>query len=42
MGATKRPQYSEALKRQMAEETLAPGGGVVGPRHYVNSNPIVQ
>jgi len=38
-GATKRRQYSEALKRQMVAETQAPGASVsiVARRHDVNS-----
>ena len=38
-GATKRRQYSEALKRQMAAETQVPGAAVsiVARRHDVNS-----
>src|SRR5262249_10337636 len=43
-GATKRRQYSEALKRQMVEETLAPGASVsvVARRHDVNSNQLFR
>ena len=43
-GATKRRQYSEALKRQMVAETQAPGASVsiVARRHDVNSKPTVQ
>jgi transposase len=38
--ATKRRQYSEALKRQMVAETQVPGASVsiVARRHDVNSN----
>jgi transposase len=43
-GATKRRQYSEALKRQMVTETLAPGPSVsvVARRHDVNSNQLFR
>jgi transposase len=43
-GATKRRQYSEALKRQMVTETLAPGASVsiVARRHDVNSNQLFR
>ena len=43
-GATKRRQYSEALKRQMVAETLAPGASVsvVARRHDVNSNQLFR
>src|SRR5438132_8010754 len=41
---TKRRQYSEALKRQMVAETLAPGVSVsiVARRHDVNSNQLFR
>ena len=44
VGATKRRQYSEALKRQMVAETQAPGGSVsiVARRHDVNSNQLFR
>src|ERR1700745_1055000 len=40
----KRRQYSEALKRQMVAETLAPGASVsiVARRHDVNSNQLFR
>jgi transposase len=43
-GATKRRQYSEALKRQMVAETLAPGASmsIVARRHDVNSNQLFR
>jgi transposase len=43
-GARKRRQYSEALKRQMVAETLAPGASVsiVARRHDVNSNQLFR
>jgi transposase len=43
-GATKRREYSEALKRQMVAETLAPGASVsiVARRHDVNSNQLFR
>jgi len=43
-GATKRRQYSDALKRQMVAETLEPGGSVsiVARRHDVNSNQLFR
>jgi transposase len=43
-GATQRRQYSEALKRQMVAETLAPGASVsvVARRHDVNSNQLFR
>src|SRR5438067_12100430 len=43
-GATKRRQYSEALKRQMVAETLVPGASVsiVARRHDVNSNQLFR
>jgi hypothetical protein len=43
-GATKRRQYSEALKRRMVAETLAPGASVsiVARRHDVNSNQLFR
>ena len=43
-GATKRRQYSEALKREMVAETLTPGASVsiVARRHDVNSNQLFQ
>ena len=42
--APKRRQYSEALKRQMVTETLAPGASVwvVARRHDVNSNQLFR
>jgi transposase len=42
--ATKRRQYSEALKRQMVAETQAPGASVsiVARRHDVNSNQLFR
>jgi transposase len=42
--ATQRRQYSEALKRQMVAETLAPGASVsvVARRHDVNSNQLFR
>ena len=42
--ATKRRQYSEALKRQMVTETQAPGASVsiVARRHDVNSNQLFR
>src|SRR5215831_13798257 len=42
--AAKRRQYSEALKRQMVEETLVPGASVsvVARRHDVNSNQLFR
>src|SRR5438132_9366320 len=41
---TKRRRYSEALKRQMVMETLAPGASVsiVARRHDVNSNQLFR
>ncbi len=41
---SKRRQYSEALKRQMVAETLAPGASVsvVARRHDVNSNQLFR
>ena len=44
LGATKRRQYSEALKRQMVAETQAPGASVsiVARRHDVNSNQLFR
>ena len=41
---TKRRQYSEALKRQMVTETLAPGASVsiVAWRHDVNSKQLFR
>jgi hypothetical protein len=44
VGATKRRQYSEALKRQMVAETQAPGASVsiVARRHDVNSNQLFR
>ena len=43
-GATKRQQYSEALKREMVAETLTPGASVsiVARRHDVNSNQLFR
>ena len=43
-GATKRRQYSEALKRRMVAETQAPGASVsiVARRHDVNSNQLFR
>jgi transposase len=43
-GATKRRQYSEALKRQMVAETQAAGASVsiVARRHDVNSNQLFR
>jgi transposase len=43
-GATKRRQYSGALKRQMVAETLEPGASVsiVARRHDVNSNQLFR
>jgi transposase len=43
-GATRRRQYSEALKHQMVAETLAPGASVsvVARRHDVNSNQLFR
>src|SRR6476646_3166835 len=43
-GATKRRQYSEALKREMVSETLTPGASVsvVARRHDVNSNQLFR
>ena len=43
-GATKRRQYSEALKRQMVAETQVPGASVsiVARRHNVNSNQLFR
>jgi len=43
-GATKRRQYSEALKRQMVAERQAPGASVsiVARRHDVNSNQLFR
>ena len=40
----KRRQYSEALKRQMVAETLAPGASVsiVARRHDVNANQLFK
>jgi transposase len=42
--ATKRRQYSEALKRRMVAETQAPGASVsiVARRHDVNSNQLFR
>ena len=42
--ATKRRQYSEALKRQIVAETLEPGSSVsiVARRHDVNSNQLFK
>ena len=44
VGAAKRRQYSEALKRQMVAETQAPGASVsiVARRHDVNSNQLFR
>jgi transposase len=43
-GAPLRRQYSEAVKRQMVAETLAPGASVsiVARRHDVNSNQLFK
>jgi transposase len=43
-GATKRRQYSEALKRQMVAETQVPGASVsiVARGHDVNSNQLFR
>src|ERR1700746_914479 len=43
-GATKRRQYSEALKRQMVAEAQASGASVsiVARRHDVNSNQLFR
>src|SRR2546429_8689268 len=43
-GATKRRQFSEALKRQIVAETLEPGSSVsiVARRHDVNSNQLFK
>jgi transposase len=43
-GATKRRQYSEALKHQMVAETQVPGASVsvVARRHDVNSNQLFR
>ena len=43
-GATKRRQYSEALKRRMVAETQVPGASVsiVARRHDVNSNQLFR
>ena len=43
-GATRRRQYSDALKRQMVAETLEPGASVssVARRHDVNSNQLFR
>jgi transposase len=43
-GATKRRQYSEALKRQMVAETQVPGASlsIVARRHDVNSNQLFR
>jgi NAD(P)-dependent dehydrogenase (short-subunit alcohol dehydrogenase family) len=43
-GATKRRQFSEALKRQIVGETLEPGSSVsiVARRHDVNSNQLFK
>ena len=43
-GATRRRQYSVALKRQMVAETQAPGASVsiVARRHDVNSNQLFR
>src|ERR1700745_352339 len=43
-GATKRRQYSEALKRQMVAETQVSGASVsiVARRHDVNSNQLFR
>jgi transposase len=42
--ATRRRQYSEALKRQMVAETQVPGASVsiVARRHDVNSNQLFR
>jgi transposase len=42
--APKRRQYSDALKRQIVAETLAPGASVsvVARRHDVNSNQLFR
>src|SRR6185312_16350698 len=42
--ATKRRQYSEALKRRMVAETQVPGASVsiVARRHDVNSNQLFR
>ena len=42
--ATRRRQYSEALKRQMVAETQVPGSSVsiVARRHDVNSNQLFR
>jgi transposase len=44
MRTLKRRQYSDALKRQMVKETLAPGASVsvVARRHDVNSNQLFR
>src|SRR4051794_18899349 len=44
LGPTKRREYSEALKRQMVAETLAPGASVsiVARHHDVNSNQLFR
>ena len=44
MRTLKRRQYSDALKRQMVTETLAPGASVsvVARRHDVNSNRLFR
>jgi len=44
LGATKRRQYSEALKRRMVAETQVPGASVsiVARRHDVNSNQLFR
>ena len=44
MRTLKRRQYSDALKRQMVTETLAPGASVsvVARRHDVNSNQLFR
>jgi transposase len=43
-GAPKRRQYSDALKRQIVAEALAPGASVsvVARRHDVNSNQLFR
>ena len=43
-GATKRRQYSEAVKRQIVAETQEPGSSVsiVARRHDVNSNQLFK
>jgi transposase len=43
-GAAKRRQYSEAMRRQMVAETLAPGASVsvVARRHDVNRNQLFR